>query len=73
MSDLHNLKVYVSSHELFYPDCMLLKEKIELAEGTNIDLSIKYKMVHDWVIFPIPESDETIKEIAHFFSGTIIE
>jgi len=73
LNDLRKLKVYVSSHELFYPDCVLLKEKIELTNGTHIDLSIKYKMVHDWVIFPIPESDETIEEIAHFFSGTIIE
>jgi acetyl esterase/lipase len=73
LNDLHNFKVYVSSHELFYPDCLLLKEKIELANGSSIDLSIRYKMVHDWVLFPIPERDETIKEIVHFFSGTTIE
>lgn len=73
LNDLHNLKVFVSSHELFYPDCMLLKEKIEMTDGTSIDLSINNKMIHDWVILPIPESDETIEEIAHFFAGTIIE
>ena len=71
LNDLNNLKIFVSTHELLYPDCALLKKKVELTSGTSIVLSVKYKMVHDWVILPIPESDETIEEIAHFFSGTI--
>ena len=68
LNGLHNLKVFVSTHELFYPDCLLLKEKIEKAEGTILELSIKYKMVHDWVMTPTPESDQTIDEIAQFFA-----
>jgi hypothetical protein len=47
---------------------LLLKEKIEQAEGTILELSIKYKMVHDWVMTPTPESDQTIDEIAQFFA-----
>lgn len=69
LKNLHNLKVFVSTHELFYPDCLLLKEKIEKTEGTNLELSIKYKMMHDWVVVPIPESDKTIEEIAQFLVG----
>lgn len=73
LNDLQNLKVFVSTHELFYPDCLLLKEKVEKTEGTNLELSIKLKMVHDWVMIPIPEGDKTIEEIAQFYSGTPIE
>jgi monoterpene epsilon-lactone hydrolase len=68
--DLHELsqiKVFVSAHELFYPDCILLLEKAAAAQNTYVDLTVKERMVHDWVILPLRERDEALKEVAVFF------
>ncbi len=67
LENLNHLKVFVSNYELFYPDCILLKNKVEFVEGTKIDLVIKDKMIHDWVVLPIKERNETIAEIAEFY------
>jgi len=64
--NLSDIKVFVSTHELFYPDCILLQGMVKSAEGSSIDLSIKDKMIHDWIVLPIDEQDETIHEIAAF-------
>lgn len=69
LENLKAIKVFVSDHELFYPDCILLNENAASAEGTAVELSIKEKMIHDWIILPIRESKETIQEIATFFLG----
>lgn len=67
LNDLKSIKVFVSTHELFYPDCILLLEKAAAAQNTNVDLSVKEQMVHDWVILPLKERNETLKEAARFF------
>ncbi|MBT4729447.1 MAG: alpha/beta hydrolase [Bacteroidetes bacterium] len=67
LENLSEIKVFVSTHELFYPDCSLLKSKIDSVQGSTIDLSFKKEMIHDWLVLPIPESDETIQEVADFF------
>jgi len=67
LNDLKSIKVFVSTHELFYPDCILLHEKAAAARNTFIDLSVKERMVHDWVILPLRERDEALKEAAAFF------
>lgn len=66
LHDLNHIKLFVSTHELFYPDCILLQKKLDSVRGTTIDLSIRSEMVHDWILFPIEERDETIHEIAGF-------
>lgn len=67
LDELKNIKVFVSTHELFYPDCILLCEKAASVQNTFLDLSVKERMVHDWVILPLRERDETLKEAAAFF------
>lgn len=69
LEKLGALKVFVSTHELFYPDCMLLQHKVASAKGTSMELTVKQEMIHDWVILPIKERDETIREMAEFLNG----
>jgi acetyl esterase/lipase len=67
LDDLKSIKLFVSTRELFYPDSILLREKAATASNTFIDLSVKEQMVHDWVILPLRERDETLEEAAIFF------
>lgn len=67
LDNLADIKVFVSTHELFYPDCILLTEKAAAARNTHVDLSVKERMVHDWVILPVAERDEALNEVAFFF------
>jgi acetyl esterase/lipase len=67
LDDLKSIKVFVSTHELFYPDCILLREKAATSSNTSVDISAKDRMVHDWVNLPIKERNEALKEAALFF------
>ena len=66
LEELNNIMVLVSTHELFYPDCIFLQQKIASVPGTTIKLYAKNEMIHDWIILPIDERDEAIHEIAQF-------
>lgn len=66
MDDLSQIKVFVSTHELFYPDCIRLLEKCAIAKNTFLHLSVKERMVHDWVILPLKEKDQALEEMASF-------
>lgn len=72
-SDLSDIRVFVSNYEIFFPDCLLLEEKIKDVKGTSMSLIIREELIHDWTIFPMPESDETINEIALFLNGNHTE
>jgi len=67
LNDLHGIKVFVSTHELFYPDCIRLIEKAAAAGNTFVDLTVKRKMVHDWVILPVRERDEALEKVVAFY------
>ena len=67
LNELKSIKVFVSTHELFYPDCILLAQKAAAAQNTYVDLTVKERMVHDWVILPLRERDEALKAVAAFF------
>jgi len=64
---LSDIKIIVSKHEVFYADCLLLKSKLDSAQGTTASISTKEMMVHDWIVLPIKESHETLNEIANYF------
>lgn len=66
LDDLSQIKVFVSTHELFYPDCMRLIEKTAGAKNTYVHLSVKERLVHDWVILPLRERDNALRELAAF-------
>lgn len=46
--------VFYGTHELFYPDCKLLKEKT--ISNPHFIFHEFPEMQHDWVIYPIPEA-----------------
>ena len=66
--NLAEIKIFVSNMELFYPDCLLLKSKLAAAPGTTGFLSVKEKMVHDWIVLPIRERKEIVEEIVEFYN-----
>ncbi len=65
MNDLNSVAIFVGTHEIFLPDCRLLKQKIE---QTNTNLYYKeYKgMQHDWMLFPIKERHILIKDLLDY-------
>jgi monoterpene epsilon-lactone hydrolase len=67
LENLSKIKIFVSDSELFYPDCLLLKRKLDSASGSTAFLSIKEKMIHDWIVLPIKERDDTIYEVVNFY------
>lgn len=67
MEDLGEILLFVGTHEVFIPDCIMLKDKLEKASGSSVDFNIGNKMVHDWVLAPIPETTKTIDKIAKFY------
>jgi len=64
---LGDVAVFFGTHELFLPDCLLLKEKVK-----NSDSRFKFigypEMQHDFVLFPIPEAKKAIDEACQFIS-----
>ncbi len=63
--DLPPTLVLYSNTELFYPDCIKLKV---LATAVNVNFQFKeyHKMLHDWLVFPMPERQEAIDDICAF-------
>ena len=63
-SGLGAIHIWVSDHEILCPDCVLLHKKLTAAEGSSSTLTVKHKLVHDWIVMPLPERDVTILEVA---------
>jgi acetyl esterase/lipase len=64
--NLGEFKIFVSDSELLYPDAVLLHNKLNAASGSSASIVVKEKMIHDWIVLPIKERDETIRDIAEF-------
>jgi acetyl esterase/lipase len=60
--DLAPLTVFIGTRDLFLPDCRKLRERAA-AEGVTIDYREYVDMVHDWMLGPLPESKQVLKEI----------
>ncbi len=69
MEDLGEVLVTVGTHELFYPDCELLKEKIAAAKGSEVVLAVFENMFHDFPMTPLKESDVAAELISKFVAG----
>ncbi|MEM6343245.1 MAG: alpha/beta hydrolase [Bacteroidota bacterium] len=57
--------VLYSNTELFFPDCVKLKV-IATAVNANFQFKEYHKMLHDWLVFPMPERQEAIDDICAF-------
>lgn len=67
VDNLGEIMLFVGTNEVFIPDCTLLKDKLSVAKGSSVDFHIGHKMIHDWVLTPIPEAAQTIEKIAGFY------
>jgi epsilon-lactone hydrolase len=65
MEKLHNIGIFVGTHEIFLPDCRRLKRKIEKSNS-----EVFYKeyeaMQHDWMIFPIQERKILLNDVVDY-------
>jgi monoterpene epsilon-lactone hydrolase len=66
LSNLGRIQLIFGSEEIFVPDCRALIEKIQDAPGTEVDWEVGPGLIHDWPIFPFPESRAIINKIARF-------
>ena len=57
--------VFYGTHELFFPDIREFRSKAE-KENLQIKFNEYENMQHDWILFPIPEAEKTLKDICDF-------
>jgi acetyl esterase/lipase len=69
LKGLPNAIVFYGSKELFVPDIEKFKVKAE-AERVNIKFRKYEGMQHDWILFPIEESNMAISEICDFVESS---
>jgi epsilon-lactone hydrolase len=67
MDHLGDILLLSGTHEICYPDCLRLHEKLEEAVGNDVDFRVYEKMMHDWIMLPIPEARRAIHEIAAWY------
>lgn len=60
--DLAPLTVFIGTRDVFLPDCRKLRERAA-AEGVTIGYREYVDMVHDWMLGPLPESKQVLREI----------
>ncbi len=65
--NLGRILVFSGTEEIMTPDCELLAEKTERANGTQLIYRKAARMVHDWITIPCKEREVTLDLIAGFF------
>lgn len=60
--DLAPVTVFIGTRDVFLPDCRKLRERAA-AEGVTIDYREYDRMVHDWMLGPLPEAKQVFREI----------
>jgi len=65
-SKLSSLHVFTSSYDLLTTDAIQLKERYP-----HVELYHYEKMLHDWILFGIPESKQAIKQIQTILEGSL--
>jgi len=60
--------VFYSTHEILMPDILRLKAKAENT-GARFKFCEYEGMQHDWMLFPIPESQKVIEEVCDFIAA----
>jgi len=62
LESLPPIAIFTGTDDLLYPDTQRLHEKLKSIGGKS-ELKVYDKMLHDFPIFPIPESVQVIEEI----------
>lgn len=60
--DLAPVTVFIGTRDVFLPDCRKLRERAA-AEGVTINYREYDRMVHDWMLGPLPEAKQVLREI----------
>jgi acetyl esterase/lipase len=60
--DLAPVTVFIGTRDVFLPDCRKLRDRAA-AEGVVINYREYDGMVHDWMLGPLPEAKQVLKEI----------
>jgi acetyl esterase/lipase len=56
------ISLFIGTRDILMPDCRLLRDKAR-SEGVEIDYREYPGMIHDWMLGPLPESKQVLKEI----------
>ena len=65
--DLAPVTVYIGTRDIFLPDCRKLRDKA-VAENVKINYREYDGMVHDWMLGPLPEAKQVLREIVNQLS-----
>lgn len=60
--NLAPVTVFIGTRDVFLPDCRKLRNRAA-AEGVTIDYREYDAMVHDWMLGPLPEAKQVLREI----------
>lgn len=61
---LRNVTIYIGTHDIMYPDVVHFTRQLKAA-GVKINTVIGRGMFHSYPLYPIPESDHVINQLAH--------
>lgn len=62
LKDLAPLTLFIGTRDILYPDCRKLRDKA-IAEGVYLDYREYEGMVHNWMLGPMPEAKQAVREI----------
>jgi acetyl esterase/lipase len=65
LKGLGDIAVFFGTEEILYPDCLEFCEDHSKDE-TKVKAYVYEGMPHDWVLFPVPESENALKEAVAF-------
>ena len=68
LKDLAPVSLFIGTRDILYPDCRKLADKAA-AEGVPLDYREYPEMVHNWMLGPMPEAKQAIKEIVEMIRG----
>jgi acetyl esterase/lipase len=62
LKDLAPITLFIGTRDILFPDCRKLRDRAA-TEGVEIDYREYEGMVHDWMLGPLPEAKQAIREI----------
>ena len=68
LKGLAPISLFIGTRDILYPDCRKLKERAK-AEDVRINYREYDGMVHNWMLGPMPEARQAIKEIVEIIGG----
>lgn len=67
LTGLPEIYLFIGTHDILLPDCRRFRELVKAA-GSGLKYFEYEKMVHCWMLFPIPEADAVVDRIHQIIS-----